>query len=147
MSLIEIEKSAPPGTVRSTGYLRWSGWAELGALTFVSTQMQHPEIVNAAIERLARHVVQRTGEVTATIVATLKEEGSYPYPDVITDPPRRQNGRCSISLLASRWAPLRAAYVGKRALSVQLLHIALQERPESSTRSGRSARADFAGAA
>lgn len=130
VSLIEIEKSAPPGTVRSTGYLRWSGWAELGA-DLLLTQMQHPEIVDAAIEQLTRHVAERTSEVTATIVATLKEEGSYPYPDVISDPLEETERQMFDLVAVTARAPLKAVNRRQRAMSVQLLQIALQERPES----------------
>ena len=130
VSLIEIEKSAPPGTVRSTGYLRWSGWAEAGADLLI-TQMQHPVIIDAAIEMLARHVAQRTSEVTATIVTTLKEEGAYPYPDEITDPIQETERQMFDLVAVTARGPLRAVNRSQRAMSVQLLQIALQERPES----------------
>jgi hypothetical protein len=129
-SLIEIEHSAPPGTVRSTGYLRWSGWAEAGA-DLLLAQMQHAEIVDAGIQLLGRHVAQRIGALAATIVATLKEEGSYPYPEEITDPLQETERQMFDLVAVTARVPLRAANRRQRAMSVQLLQIALQERPES----------------
>lgn len=126
-SLIEARDSVPPGTVRSTGYLRWSGWDQAAAdLAF--SHIRHPSIVNAGIETLARHVAQRTQELKATIVTILKDEDSYPYHDEIADPVQ-ETERQLFDLLAVT-ARLRHAGRQQRAVIAGLLHIALQERPE-----------------
>ena len=130
MALIEVDKSAPAGTVRSTGYLRWSGWADDGA-DLLLAHMQYPTIVGAGVELLARHVADRTGALTATIVTTLKEEGSYPYPDDISDPIEETERQMFDLVAVTARGPLRNATRTQRKLSVQLLKIALQERPES----------------
>ena len=40
VSLIEVENSAPPSTVKSTAYLKWSGFAKSGA-DLLLAQMRH----------------------------------------------------------------------------------------------------------
>jgi len=130
MSLVEVEKSAPPGTVRSTGYLRWSGWAESGADLLVA-QMQHPTIVEAGVSLLARHVAQRTGKLTATIVTTLKQEDAYPYPEEISDPVQDTERQLFDVLAVTARASLRHSTRQQRKMTARLLQVALQERPES----------------
>ena len=51
MPLTEIEKSAPPGTIRSTGYLRWSGFSE-SANELLLAQLTHTMIIDEAIKTL-----------------------------------------------------------------------------------------------
>lgn len=129
-SLVEVEKSAPPGTVRSTGYLRWSGWSEVGA-DLLLAHFQYPAVIDAAVEALARHVAARTGAVTATIVATLKEEGAYPYPDEIADPVQNTERQLFDLVAVTARGPLRHSNRQQRKMTAHLLQLALQERPES----------------
>lgn len=129
-SLVEVEKSAPPGTVRSTGYLRWSGWSEAGA-DLLLARFQHPGVIDAAVEVLAKHVAARTGAMTATIVTTLKEEGAYPYPDEIADPVQDTERQLFDLVAVTARAPLRQSTRQQRKMTVRLLQLALQERPES----------------
>ena len=67
-SLVEVPESAPPGTVRSTGYLKWSGWSDAGA-ELLLVRGQYPSVIEAGIDALANNVAARTGAMTATIVA------------------------------------------------------------------------------
>lgn len=128
--LVEVEKSKPPGNVRSTGYLRWSGWAESGA-DLLLAQMQHPAIIDAAVQFLDEHVAERMAALTATIVTTLKREGSYPYPDETSDAVEETERQLFDLLAVTARAQLRTETRQQRAMTVQLLQIALQERPES----------------
>ena len=129
-SLIEVDKSAPPGTVRSTGYLRWSGWAEAGA-DLLFSHVQHPSIVDAAVRALADHVAARTGTLTATIVSTLKAEGAYPYPEEISDPVQDTERQIFDLVAVTARVPLRQSSRQQRRMTARLLQVALQERPES----------------
>ncbi len=129
-SLVELEKSAPPGSVRSTGYLRWSGWAE-GAADLLFSHVRHASIVDAAIRALAQHVAARTGALSATIVATLKQEGAYPYPDQLVDPVQEAERQLFDLLAVAARGPLRQSTRQHRKMTVRLLQVALQERPES----------------
>ncbi len=129
-SLIEVDKSAPPGTVRSTGYLRWSGWAEAGA-DLLFSHVQHPAIVDAGIRALAEHVAARTGALSASIVATLKEENAYPYPDEIADPVQDTERQLFDLVAVTARGPLRQSNRQQRKMTARLLQVALQERPES----------------
>ena len=131
MALVEVEKSAPPGNVKSSGYLRWSGWSESGA-DLLLAQMQYPAVaVEAAVSRLANHVAQRTGALASTIVATLKEEKAYPYPDQITDPIQEAERQLFDVIAVTARGPLRQSSRPQRKMTVRLLQLAIQERPES----------------
>lgn len=130
MSLVEVDKSAPPGTVRSTGYLRWSGWAESGA-DLLLAQMQHPSIIDAGVNVLSRHVAERTGKLTATIVTTLKQEHAYPYPDEINDPVQDTERQLFDVLAVTARTSLHNSSRQQRRMTARLLQVALQERPES----------------
>ncbi len=129
-SLMEVEGSAPAGTVKSTGYLRWSAWAETGADLLLS-QLRHPSIVDAGIHALADHVASRTGALAATIVATLKAEKAYPYPDEIADPVQETERRLFDLVAVTARGLLRQSNRQQRKVTAQLLQVALQERPES----------------
>jgi hypothetical protein len=132
MALIEVPRSAPPGTVRSTGYLRWSGWAESGADLLLAS-LQHPTLVEAATRALAEHVAARTGDIQVTIVATMKREGSYPYPSQVAagDPIEETERQIFDLAVVSARSALKGSTTAQRRLSAQLLKVALQERPES----------------
>ena len=129
-SLVEVDKSGALGTVRSTGYLRWSGWSEVGA-DLLLARFHHPTVIDAAIDALAAHVAARTGAMTATIVATLKEEGAYPYPDEIDDPVRDTERQLFDLVAVTARGPLRQSNRRQRKMTARLLQLALQERPES----------------
>jgi hypothetical protein len=129
-SLFEIDRSAPPGTVRSTGYLRWSGWAEAGA-DLQMAYMDHAPIIDAAKELLAKHVAERTGALKATIVTTLKEERAYPYPDAIADPIQDTERQIFDLVAVTARGPLRSSSPSQRKMTARLLQLALQERPDS----------------
>jgi hypothetical protein len=128
-SLIEIEKSAPAAPVKSTGYLRWSGFSE-SANELLLAQLTHTAIIEEATKALERHVKQRVGAVTATIVARLKDEGSYPYPEETTDPIEQTEKEMFDLVAVTARGTLSAGTKQQRAMSAQLLKLALQERPE-----------------
>jgi Histidine kinase-, DNA gyrase B-, and HSP90-like ATPase len=128
-SLVDLEDSAAAGTVRSTGYLRWSGWAESGA-DLLLTQMQNPAIIDAAKRVLAEHVGARTEALTATIVTTLKEEGAYPYSEEAEDPLMEAEREMFDVVAVTARIVLRNATRQQRKVSAGLLRIALQDRPE-----------------
>jgi hypothetical protein len=129
-ALIEIEKSAAPGNVRSTGYLRWSGWATTGP-DLLLAQVDHGPIIDAAREAMAQHIDSRATQLTATIVATLKEEDAYPYPDQLTDPVQETERQLFDLIAVTARTPLRASSKPQRKMTARLLKLALQERPES----------------
>jgi hypothetical protein len=130
VSLIEVENSAPPSTVKSTAYLKWSGFAKSGA-DLLLAQMRHSVIIDIAREHLERHVRERVGVLSATIVARLKEEGSYPYPEETPDPITDAERQMFDLIAVTARSALTATSRQQRAMTAQLLHVALQERPES----------------
>lgn len=129
-SLIDIEKSAPPGTVRSTGYLCWSGWATAGA-DLQLAYMDHAPVIDAAKDVLANHIAERTGILKTTIVATLKQEKAYPYPDEIADPIQDTERQIFDLIAVTARTSLRSSSPSQRKMTARLLQVALQERPES----------------
>jgi hypothetical protein len=129
-SLVEIEKSAPPVNVRSTGYLRWSGWTKSGT-DLQLVQLEYPNIIDIAKEALARHIEVRTGAIKATIVRTLKEEDAYPYPEEISDPVKDAERQMFDLIAVTARSPLRSSSRPGRRMTALLLQLALQERPES----------------
>ncbi len=129
-ALLEIEQSAASGNVRSTGYLRWSAWATTGA-DLLLAQIDHASIIDAGRQALAEHIVARTGRLTTTIVATLKEENAYPYPDKIADPVREAERQLFDLIAVTARTPLRNSTKPQRKMTARLLQLALQERPES----------------
>lgn len=128
-SLIELNNTAPAGTVRSTGYLKWSGWASTGA-DLLLAEAQHPAVVDKAVQTLAEHVGARTGHLKATIVNTLKTEGSYPYEEIIADPITDTERQIFDVLAVTARAALAKGTKQQRSMTARLLHVALQERPE-----------------
>jgi hypothetical protein len=130
MALVEIEKSSPPGNVKTSGYLRWEGWSELGP-DLLLAQMQHASIVEAGVARLAKHVARRTGALTSSIVATLKQEKAYPYPDEIDDPIQEAERQLFDVIAVTARGPLRQSTQSQRKMTVRLFQLALQERPET----------------
>lgn len=129
MSLMEIEKSAPPGTVRSTGYLRWSGFSE-SANELVLAQLTHTMIIDEAAKTLEQHVKERIGTLTVTIVDRLKEDGAYPYPDQVTDPIQRTEQEMFDLVAVTARTAFSSGNRQQRAMSARLLKPALEERPE-----------------
>lgn len=129
MALFEIDKSTPTALVKSTGYLRWSGFG--GSANELTAQLKYPEIINEATKTLESHIRQRVGAVTATIVARLKQEGSYPYPDDTVDPIRQTEREMFDLVLVTARSTLNAGNKQQRAMSARLLKLALEERPES----------------
>lgn len=129
MSLMEIEKSALPGTVRSTGYLRWSGFSE-SANELVLAQLTHTMIIEEAARTLEDHVKERIGTLTVTIVDRLKEDGAYPYPEQITDPIQRTEQEMFDLVAVTARTTFSTGNKQQRAMSARLLKLALEERPE-----------------
>ena len=101
-------------------------WARISCSRF-----QHPKVIDAAIDALTKHVAERTGAMTATIVATLKEEGAYPYPDEIEDPVQDTERQMFDLVAVTARGPLRQSNRRQRKMTARLLQLALQERPES----------------
>lgn len=128
-SLVELHNTSPVGTVRSTGYLKWSGWASTG-VDLLLVEAHHPAVVDKAVQRLTEHVVARTGQLKATIVSTLKAEGSYPYEEVIADPIKDTERQIFDVLAVTARATLTKGTKQQRSMTARLLHVALQERPE-----------------
>ena len=130
-SLVEVPKTSPPGTVRSTGYVRWAGWDAPGVADLHVIHMQHPNIIDSAKELLAKHVQERTGAMTSTIVEMLRAEHAYPYPDEITDPIQETERQIFDLVAVTARTPLRTVGRSQRKMTAQLLQLALQERPDS----------------
>jgi Histidine kinase-, DNA gyrase B-, and HSP90-like ATPase len=128
-SLIEIEKSAPPGTVRSTGYLRWSGFSE-SANELLLARMTHTTIIDEATKTLELHVRERVGTLTTTIVDRLKEDGAYPYPEQVTDPIQLTEQEMFDLVAVTARTTFSSGNQQQRAMSARLLKLALEERPE-----------------
>jgi hypothetical protein len=129
-SLLEIEKGGTSGNVRSTGYLKWSGWATTGA-DLLAVHMEHGSIIDAGRRALNEHIAARTGSLITTIVATLREEHSYPYPDEISDPVQETERQLFDLVAVTARTPLRNSTPQNRRMTAHLLQLALQERPES----------------
>jgi hypothetical protein len=130
LSLVELDYRHFAPNVRSTGYLRWSGWGATGADLLLS-QMDHPAIINAGRQALTRHIAARAGVMRATIVETLKAEESYPYPEGITDPIQETERQIFDVVAVVARASLRSSTPQNRKMTARLLQLALQERPES----------------
>ncbi len=130
LSLIEADKMHFPGNVRCTGYLKWSGWATTGA-DLVLAQMDHPTIIDAGRQTLSNHIAIRTGVMRATIVDTLKQEHSYPYPEEISDPVQETERQLFDLLAVAARTSLRTGTPQSRRMTATLMQLALQERPES----------------
>jgi len=130
-SLVEVPKTSPPGNIRSTGYARWSGWDAPGVADLHVIPMQHPLVVDSARELLAKHVQERTGAMAATIVAVLREENAYPYPDEASDPVQDAERQIFDLVAVTARTPLSRVSRSQRKMTAQLLQLALQERPES----------------
>jgi len=128
-ALIEIGKSAP-APVKSTGYLKWSGFSDT-AQDLILAELQHSEIITSAVKTLDQHIKQRTGTVTTTIIKRLKDEKVYPYAEELNDP-IQQTERDLFDLVAvTVRSTLNAGNRAQRAMSARLLKLALEERPES----------------
>lgn len=129
MSLVEIDKSGPVAPTKSTGYLRWSGFSE-SANELLLAQLKRPEIIEEAVKALESHIKQRVEVVTANIVARLKQEGSYPYPDESTDPIKQTEREMFDLVAVTARSTLSAGNIQQRAMSAKLLKLAMEERPE-----------------
>jgi hypothetical protein len=130
LSLVELDKMHFSANVRSTGYLRWSGWGVTGA-DLLLAQLDRPGIINSGRQILSQHIAARTGVMRATIVETLKAEQSYPYADDISDPVTEAERQLFDIVAVAARAPLRSSSVPNRKMTVRLLQLALQERPET----------------
>ena len=129
MSLVEIDRSSPPGTVKSTGYLCWSGFSE-SANELLLARISHNEIIDEAIKTLERHVHERTEALKVTIVDRLREEGSYPYTGEPKDPIIRIEREMFDLVAVTARAALSTGSRQQRAMSARLIKLALEERPE-----------------
>jgi Histidine kinase-, DNA gyrase B-, and HSP90-like ATPase len=129
MALVEIEKSSPPGTVKSTGYLCWSGFSE-SANELLLARISHNEIIDEAIKALERHVHDRTAALKATIVDRLREEGSYPYTGEPRDAIQRTEREMFDLVAVTARTALSTGSRQNRAMSASLIRLALEERPE-----------------
>lgn len=130
LALYEVPETRPKGNVRSTGYLRWSGWTPKDPDLSLS-RLQYSDVIEEATSVLAEHVAARTGALKSTIVTQLKEEEAYPYPDAFLDPVREAEREVFDLILVTARGPLKGFSQKQRGMSVQLLQIALQERPQA----------------
>lgn len=129
-SLVEVERSSPKGPVKSTGYLKWSGFNESSHDLILAT-IQHEALIDEATKYLAQHVKERLGKLTETIVSRLKDENSYPYPDAVTDPIQRTEKEIFDLVAVTARSALETGNKQHRAMSARLLKVALENRPES----------------
>jgi hypothetical protein len=128
-SLLELERTAPPGNIRTTAYLRWSGWATTGSdLLLVRTQ--HPEIINWAIDLLKEHVAARSAAIQESIIEELKQANAYPYADEIDDPLQMAERDVFDLVAVTARSALRGPGRRQLTMTTKLLRVALQERPE-----------------
>jgi signal transduction histidine kinase len=128
-SLLELEKTAPAGNVRSTAYIRWSGWATTGA-DLLMVRTQHPEIINWAIDMLKEHVANRSAAIQVSIIEELKRTNAYPYLDEITDPLEVAERDIFDLVAVTARSALRSPNRRQVSMTTRLLKVALQERPE-----------------
>ncbi|MGH9056132.1 MAG: ATP-binding protein [Acidimicrobiales bacterium] len=129
-TLFEIQDSAPQGTVRSTGYLQWSGWTDT-EMDLSLWRFQHGSIVETGIKALAEHVALRTGALAVTIVATLKEKDAYPYPAEIADPVQEAERQLFDVVAVTARASFKNINSQQMKMTAKLFQLALQERPET----------------
>lgn len=128
-ALVQVENSSPHGTVKSTGYLKWSGFSEAGAeLTLAG--FGHTAIIQEAQAVLDHHFRQRMESLKATIVATLKAEGSYPFADHL-DPVSDATRQVYDLVVVTARTALQSVNRSQRAMSAKLLRLALESRPEN----------------
>ena len=128
-SILELEKTAPRGTVRSSGYLKWSAFSEPGA-ELTLAQLGHAGVIQEAQALLERHVGERTDALKASIVATLKSEGAYPYADNLDPVVDAARQMYDLVVVTARSALVPASRA-QRAMSARLLRLALETRPEN----------------
>ena len=128
-ALAEFDRRKPgKQPVRVTGYLLWAGF-EASAQDLLVAGMSHPSILDAARERVAKYVRERSEQLRGTIVEQLREEGSYPYPETPpeNDPVLRAEQQLyDVVLVAARSAL--GATQRERRMSARLMQIAVQER-------------------
>ena len=128
-SLLELEKTAPIGNVRSTAYIKWGGWATSGA-ELLMVRAQHPEIINWAIDTLKDHVTLRSAEIQVSIIQELKESNSYPYQEDITDPIELAEREVFDLVAVTARSVLRGNNRRQVSMTTKLFKVALQERPD-----------------
>lgn len=129
MALLVLDKPASSAAVKSTGYLKWSGFGQNADLTLAT--MQYPDLIAEATRLFEQHVKARLGAVTATVVSRLIAEGIYPYATVEIDDPIKQTERDMFDLVAvTARSALNAGNRQQREMSARLLKLALEERPE-----------------
>ena len=129
MALLVLDKPASSAAVKSTGYLKWSGFGQNADLTLAT--MQYPDLIAEATRLFEQHVKARLGAVTATVVSRLIDEGIYPYATVEIDDPIKRTERDMFDLVAvTARSTLSAGNRQQREMSARLLKLALEERPE-----------------
>jgi len=127
-SLLELEKTSPPGNVRSTAYLRWNGWATSGA-DLLMVRAEHPEIINWAVDTLKAHVTERSTAIQESIIDELKRVDAYPYEEAISDPVEiAERDMFDLVVVTARGA-LRSGNRRQVSMTTKLMKLALQERP------------------
>ncbi|MHB8378587.1 MAG: ATP-binding protein [Acidimicrobiales bacterium] len=128
-SLLELEKTSPPGNIRSTAYLRWNGWATTGA-DLLMVRAEHPEIVTWAIDTLRIHVSERSAAIQESIIDELKRADAYPYENEISDPVEvAERDMFDLVAVTARGA-LRSGNRRQISMTTKLMRLALQQRPE-----------------
>jgi len=127
--LLELEKTAPPGNVKTTAYLKWSKWATSGS-ELLMVRTQHPEVINWAIDTLKEHVAARSAEIQVSIIEELKQVDAYPYADQILDPLELAEREMFDLVAVTARSALRSKNPRQVTMTAQLLRVALQERPE-----------------
>jgi hypothetical protein len=127
-SLLELEKTSPPGNVRSTAYLRWSGWATSGA-ELLMVRAQHPEIINWAIDVLKNHVAERSTSIQDSIIDELKRVDAYPYSEDISDPVEVAEREVFDLVAVAARTTLRSTNRRQVSMTTKLMRLALQEQP------------------
>jgi hypothetical protein len=128
-SLLELEKTSPPGNVRSTAYLRWAGWATSGA-DLLMVRAEHPEIIDWAIDTLRAHVLERSTAIQESIIDELKRVDAYPYQEEISDPVEVAERDMFDLVVVTARAALRSGNRRQVSMTTKLMKVALQERPE-----------------
>jgi len=127
-SLLELEKTSPLGNVRSTAYLRWNGWANSGA-DLLMVRVEHPEIINWAVDMLKSHVAERSTAIQESIIDELKRVDAYPYEDELSDPVEVAERDIFDLVVVTARGALRSGNRRQVSMTTKLMKLALQERP------------------
>jgi hypothetical protein len=131
VSLVDLpDTSLPAGPLKSTGYLKWSGFSP-SATDLLMSRMQHSMVIDVAEHLLTSHIRDRMDEASAEIVERLKEEGAYPYQGDAADPVEQTERQMYELLLLTSRRVLTSGSTQSRAMTAKLLQVALQERPQN----------------